>query len=501
MLKKFTLLFIFLSLTGTSFFYYRYIPPDNLEKTVFKKLKIIRTEKKNNVLKHFNKIQRMALYVKKDKKLKKIYRAMLNNRNQTDQQIEYELDRHFVKYYGNFYDLLFTDRQGNVFHSIRKESDFKKNILHGTFKATKLSRKLKNYPDTDFSDYEFYAPSHEPAAFFIVTIPEKNKDGSDITQKNTGWIILQCSTNSINTILTEREHLGRTGEVYLVNNKKLMLSDSRFMEDSTILKLKVDTDAVKKALAYREGEHIIKDYRGKTVFSSFEKFNVFGSDWIIIAEIDESEAYTSYYKKYKFFLGPKILAHIRKSPLLKKALKTRKCDNATRVDLDEFQKAPPGACLSTMGVSTCTAVAVVYPGKFGYMAHISPTDRIYGHNFLTSRWLGEHYTDLLDEIIHRLCHFDVYPYEIDQLQGYICATHDKSLLNAVDIMVEYGMNLNNIRVFINTEADIVNLNADIETNFLSAQWISRNTSYYTSNNDISNLEQIIKHILLKNNQS
>jgi len=45
--------------------------------------------------------------------------------------------------------------------------------------------------------------------------------------------------------------------------------------------------------------------------------------------------------------------------------------------MNEYAKAKRGSMVETSGISTCTAVAIVNPGNFGYLAHISPVDMIY----------------------------------------------------------------------------------------------------------------------------
>ena len=156
-----------------------------------------------------------------------------------------------------------------------------------------LSNYLKKPDNEQFAEFEYYPPSDEAAAFFIVAL-EKN-------QQHSGWIVLQFASNRINKILTERQELGRTGEVYLVNQKHLMLTDSRFIENSTILRQKVDTLAVKEAFQTSISEKITSDYRGINVFSSSEKFELMGIQWVIVAEIDEDEIITNQYKKYKSY--------------------------------------------------------------------------------------------------------------------------------------------------------------------------------------------------------
>ena len=52
----------------------------------------------------------------------------------------------------------------------------------------------------------------------------------------------------------------------------------------------VRSQGVKNALAGRPGESIIEDYRGKTVFSAYEKIETAGLVWVILTEIDAQEA-------------------------------------------------------------------------------------------------------------------------------------------------------------------------------------------------------------------
>ena len=51
----------------------------------------------------------------------------------------------------------------------------------------------------------------------------------------------------------------------------------------------VDTDATKEALAGKTDSKIIMDYLGNPVFSTYSPLDIFGNQWVIIAEIDESE--------------------------------------------------------------------------------------------------------------------------------------------------------------------------------------------------------------------
>ncbi|CAN2038999.1 histidine kinase [Candidatus Magnetomoraceae bacterium gMMP-15] len=95
-------------------------------------------------------------------------------------------------------------------------------------------------------------------------------------------------------IITERIGLLETGESYLVNKDKYMITPSRFKEN-TFLKLKVEvTEWLKrhedKKEETPETEHkIYKNYMGTRVLGTH--YEIKGMKWCLIAEINEKEAF------------------------------------------------------------------------------------------------------------------------------------------------------------------------------------------------------------------
>ncbi len=65
--------------------------------------------------------------------------------------------------------------------------------------------------------------------------------------------------------------------------------------DTSILQQKVNTQGVNEALAGKQGTKIIDDYRNIPVLSSFAPLKINGLDWVILSEIDLSEAYAPIY--------------------------------------------------------------------------------------------------------------------------------------------------------------------------------------------------------------
>ena len=83
--------------------------------------------------------------------------------------------------------------------------------------------------------------------------------------------------------------LGKTGEVYIVNRNKLMITESRFIEDS-VLKQVVDTEGVRVAFDNEMGMvGIYPDYRGIPILGASKYLEEMG--WVILAEKNVSEAF------------------------------------------------------------------------------------------------------------------------------------------------------------------------------------------------------------------
>ncbi len=435
-------------------------PGTDYREKAFARLVETRDVKKQEVIAHLRNVQRLARAIKDDPVMLQSFRTMNRPGYAPDEALEYMVDRQWVSRYDDFYDVLFVNTEGMVFHSVRKESDYQTNLFTGPLAGTRLAQQMKENPAGDFVDYEFYSPSAEPAAFFATPVHEEGT--------HVGWFALQCPINRINTILTNRR-LGRTGEVYLVNKEKWMLTDSRFVEDCTTLRLKVDTWAVREALERGVGTRVIEDYRGVKVLSAFERFDVFGTSWMVISEIDEDEVLTDHYAKHPGYFNERIFAGSAGawptgSP---RVLPDRE---RVRVDLNEYAKAEAGQRLETYGVATCTAVAVVCPERFAYLAHIGPDDSIYASGRRAGPAADGAKSDFLGELIGRIQYYDIYPYELKKLEFTIVAPHDSSFGNIVERLVECGIGLGNIKLICSPGSGYANVVVDPAENLVAVVW-------------------------------
>ncbi len=229
----------------------------------------------------------------------------------------------FLRRFG-YEDILIVDAEtGNIVYSVMKKSDFATSLISGPYRQTNIARvfsEAQQSPGPGFAriaDFAPYAPSGNVPASFIASpiFDGKNK---------IGVLVFQMSIKLINQVMTSDNHwrdegLGETGETYIVGADYKMRNDSRFFiqepdeyfrrllktgtdssiirqiksQATSILLQEVHTSATIDALQGKTATRIINDYRGIPVLSSYTPLTIPGVQWVILAEIDTSEAFSS----------------------------------------------------------------------------------------------------------------------------------------------------------------------------------------------------------------
>ncbi len=185
----------------------------------------------------------------------------------------------------DYYDVFLFSPKGDLVYSVFKENDFATNMYTGEWKNTDLAavftsavREPSN-GSIAFKDFAPYAPSNNvPASFISTPIIENGA--------LRGVLVFQMPIARLNGIMQSTAGMGESGETYLVGKDYLMRSDSRFMEESSILEVKIESATAKAALAGRSGVETIKDYRGVSVLSSYRPFVFENTTWAILGEKD-----------------------------------------------------------------------------------------------------------------------------------------------------------------------------------------------------------------------
>jgi methyl-accepting chemotaxis protein len=281
-----------LSITVAGFYSYDTAKSSLLDEE-FNKLDAVKIIKKNQIEAYFNTKRKDIETLSELPSIRKALRDYTEAYKKGINSVEYKesekkwngiLSTYTKKH--NYYDLFLIDKNGNVVYTVCREPDYATNLINGPYASTGLGIAFKEALNGKFkiTDIEHYAPSNDaPAMFMAVPVYD---DGELI-----GVLALQIPLDEISKIMNERTGLGDTGETYLVGKDLLMRSDSRFSNEPTTLKLKVDTETAKLAIEGKEGHKIITDYRGVPVLSSYAPVTICGQiKWGILSEIDLAEA-------------------------------------------------------------------------------------------------------------------------------------------------------------------------------------------------------------------
>ncbi len=164
----------------------------------------------------------------------------------------------------DFYDIFFIDMDGNVIYSLKKESDFGTNLLNGVYKDTNLAslyRETKMFLDTKISNFEYYQPSHDHAAFIAHPLYHE--------QKIVGIIAIQFAKNRLFEIFNDQRGLGESGEFFASrrNEHNTIVSATPLKYNNKSVETEFEFDKNKKiatvlAASGSHGVGELQDYRG-----------------------------------------------------------------------------------------------------------------------------------------------------------------------------------------------------------------------------------------------
>jgi len=140
-------------------------------------------------------------------------------------------------------------------------------------------------------------------AYYSETI--KKKLFTISTPHAGGVLVARIGLEELGEITKDRSGLGETGEVYLINKKRKLLTPSRFFENNIMVQ-NVDTLNAENCLEHTGKEHqgheaveVYLDYRGENVIGTHVYLPEM--QWCLLAEIDEAEVLNKPMKKFVIF--------------------------------------------------------------------------------------------------------------------------------------------------------------------------------------------------------
>ncbi|WP_135076219.1 methyl-accepting chemotaxis protein [Terasakiella sp. SH-1] len=203
----------------------------------------------------------------------------------------------------HYHDLFIVDAKGNVIYSVFKSGDFATNLEKGKWKNTDFANIFKdikangnNEEYVTLTDFAAYAgDNNEPASF--MGSPVKNEEDEFV-----GALVVRMPIKSIDHVMQNARGLGKTGETYIIGKDKRLRSDLRLVKEKTILKQKIDNDAVTQVLLGQTGLTETTDYKGDDVFAAYAPLKFMGLTWGVVAEMSQGEVLESVHTMRTFII-------------------------------------------------------------------------------------------------------------------------------------------------------------------------------------------------------
>ncbi|MCG2757445.1 MAG: response regulator [Desulfobacteraceae bacterium] len=188
-------------------------------------------------------------------------------------------------------DMLFVDNEGDVLITVKKGKDWGTNLINGIYSDTNLAECFKNAKSgTSLVDFKEYPPSGRPAAFIGTAMIRREARKGFEAGDRLGVLIIRIPVNQINAILLRDEWLGKTGEAYVAGKDMLMRSDSNFLKESAVLKVKTEAVLAGEVIEGRAGyKDKQTDYRGIPAAIAYGPAEIKGLDWFIVVKKDFNE--------------------------------------------------------------------------------------------------------------------------------------------------------------------------------------------------------------------
>lgn len=201
----------------------------------------------------------------------------------THRELTVEELKQIVEINREYYEVFVLDKDGRVMRTTNPEEktgeDFSEDLL---FLEGKKGPYIKDFGyDEEFKRYGFGISTPHAGGVLVVRMGAEKE---------------------MSEIVTDRTGLGETGEVYIVNKSKYLMTPSRFFDNSLLVQevhtdnsrqcfwdmAKYHDEPLEKVVEHEHGTKVFLDYRGEEVLGTFSFIPEM--KWCVLAEIDEVEA-------------------------------------------------------------------------------------------------------------------------------------------------------------------------------------------------------------------
>jgi HAMP domain-containing protein len=185
-------------------------------------------------------------------------------------------------------DTLLINSEGRVVYSVRKQSDFAADLRSPEWETANVALAFERAMEggaesTHFFDLQAYRPnSDKPTSFFSAPVSTGNK--------NVGALIHHVPTDKISSLLAEYADLGKTGNVFLVNENGLIQNDSHRTDDvSELLYSSLSRREVMSVLGNSRNYVRLAGLLGADVEAAIVPFEFLGRNYAVVVTQETAE--------------------------------------------------------------------------------------------------------------------------------------------------------------------------------------------------------------------
>ncbi len=188
---------------------------------------------------------------------------------------------------GGYADIYLLDPAGLVLYSVTKGDEFLSKLGEGSaadntglqtvFNAAKGLEK----GEIASSSFEQYGPADDEGSLFIASPVFMNSFGA---VSLSGVAVMRLDADFLNNIVASRNDLGETGQVYVVDENGLVLSDMPLADAPTALVATTDAAPVLAATGGLETAEIVTGADGVADLMVARPLSFQGQSWAIVAE-------------------------------------------------------------------------------------------------------------------------------------------------------------------------------------------------------------------------
>ncbi|MBF0301907.1 MAG: response regulator [Desulfamplus sp.] len=218
-----------------------------------------------------------------------------------------------------YYDLMLINHEGTVVFSIKKESDLGENIFNNSALMNSslvncFSKSIRSSNISSFNrhsvimqDFQKYEPSEGRHIVFL-SAPIFESNGMPV-----GIVVLKIDKNAVNTIVQNRQDMGKNGETYLIGdaNGITTYKSDQVVKSGRIGQKADDIDIKRKININKQpngkntksfGPVIENSINGKIEITRYDILDIPGLEWIIVTSMSlEEEIAPALSKKDDYF--------------------------------------------------------------------------------------------------------------------------------------------------------------------------------------------------------